>query len=105
MSMVELLKTVHQVEQESEELVAEAHKEAHKMLFEAETKKQESHAEVKKQIQEMEKKLVEDVRAETETQIACLNQENEHLIHGIRENAAQNMDAAIRFIAAKIMEE
>ncbi|MDI6781693.1 MAG: hypothetical protein QME49_06315 [bacterium] len=100
--MVELLKTVHQVEQESQQLVAEAHKKAGRMLAEAEDKKQGLHDEVKKQIQEMEKKLVEDVRVEPETHIFALKQENERLIQEIRGSAAKNMDAAVRFIVAKI---
>ncbi len=104
MSMVELFKTVHQVEQESQQLVDEAHKKAHRMLAEAETKKQGLHTEVKKQIQEMGEKLAEDVRVETETHITSLKQENEKLIQEIRGKATKNMDAAVRFIAARIMD-
>ncbi len=102
MSMVELFKTVHQVEQESQQLVDDAHKKAVRMLFEAESKKQELIDDVKKQIQEMEKKLVEETRIEAETHIVALKQENEGFVQEIRGNAAKNMDAAVRFIAAKI---
>lgn len=101
MSMVELFKTVHQVEQEGEHLVAEAHKEAGRMLTNVEGKKQGLYDEVKKQIQEMGKKLADDVRVETEAHISALRQENERLIQEIRENAAKNMDAAVRFIVAR----